>query len=447
MTYRNTLLIACGFASLATITHAAEPSIGPLHAYVTKPDDSFRWTKRREGKLGTATFAELTLTSQTWRDIVWRHQLFILKPAEVADDGRAILFIAGGRWREELAGPVNEANEKLPKEALLLSAAAAALKSPVAVLLHVPQQPILGGLVEDAAISYTFDQYLKTQDAEWPLLLPMVKSAVRGMDAVEQFARQDWSLDIKSFTLTGASKRGWTTWLTGAVDKRASALVPMVIDVLNMTPQMKHQLETWGKFSEQIQDYTQRGIQDRTGTFAGKLLNDMIDPYSYRASLTQPKLIMLGTNDRYWPLDALNIYWDGLPGEKYICYIPNNGHGLNDVPRIVGGLTAMHKSASGRLTLPKMSWKLDEKEGKLTMRLSSDQKPAKVSAWIATAPTKDFRDAKWHSESTEQVAGSHQYKRDVPITGYAAQFGEAAFDDSGTPYFLSTNVRIVGAAK
>ena len=32
----------------------------------------------------------------------------------------------------------------------------------------------------------------------------------------------------------------------------------------------------------------------------------MVDPYSYRERLTQSKLILLSTNDRYWPLDALS---------------------------------------------------------------------------------------------------------------------------------------------
>jgi PhoPQ-activated pathogenicity-related protein len=441
--------IAVGLALLlAAPALAAETVDGALAAYVNKPDESFRWTKRREGALGTGTFAELIVTSQTWRDIPWRHQLFIIKPPEVAGDGRALLFITGGRWREELADPVaDESKESLPREAALLAAAAATAKSPIAVLLHVPQQPILGGLVEDAAISYTFDQYLKTQDPEWPLLLPMVKSAVKGMDAVQQFAQKEWSLDVKSFTVTGASKRGWTTWLTGAVDKRATALVPMVIDVLNMQPQMKHQLETWGKFSEQIHDYTERNIQARVGTEVGDRLNRIVDPYTYRAAYTQPKLIMLGTNDRYWPLDALNLYWDGLPGDKYICYVPNNGHGLKDVPRIVGGLSAMHKAASGRLKLPKLTWDLAEKDGKLSLAIKSDTPPAKTTAWIASAETKDFRDAQWRAESTETIDGAYCYRLPVPEKGYAALFGEAVFEDGGTPFFLSTNVKIVGGKK
>jgi PhoPQ-activated pathogenicity-related protein len=416
-----------------------------LKDYVQRPDDTFRWNKRREGKLSGGDYAELILTSQTWRGIPWKHQLFVFKPAEVADARQAILLIGGGRWRDSLEGPPAE-GESLPREAQVIATAATALKCPVAVLLHVPHQPILGGMVEDQAISYTFDQYLKTRDPDWPLLLPMVKSAVRGMDAVQQFGKQDWSLDIKGFTLTGASKRGWTTWLTSAVDSRVTALMPMVIDVLNMTPQMKHQLETWGRFSEQIQDYTDRGIQGRIGTEAGEQLNRIVDPYAYRQSLMQPKLIMLGTNDRYWPLDALNLYWDGLPGEKYVCYVPNNGHGLSDFARIVGGLTALHARASGKLELPKLAWKLQPNGRTLQLTVTSDIKPQRVLAWIATAPTKDFREARWESRPAAEHNGGYEYALDYPSSGYAAMFGEAMFNGTPLPYYLSTNVKIVSGS-
>ena len=58
---------------------------GPLKSYVAKADDSYGWVKRREGKFAGADYAELTLTSQTWKGITWKHQLYILKPAEVDD--------------------------------------------------------------------------------------------------------------------------------------------------------------------------------------------------------------------------------------------------------------------------------------------------------------------------------------------------------------------------
>ena len=107
------------------------------------------------------------------------------------------------------------------------------LATPVAVLRQVPFQPIFG-MREDDLIAHTFEQYVKTGEADWPLLLPMVKSVVRAMDATQVYATDSWDLSIEEFTVTGASKRGWTTWLTAAVDPRVTALAPMVIDMLNM---------------------------------------------------------------------------------------------------------------------------------------------------------------------------------------------------------------------
>src|SRR6185295_17598364 len=49
---------------------------------------------------------------------------------------------------------------------------------------------------------------------------------------------------------------------------------------------------------------------------------------------TLPKLLILGTNDRYWAQDALNLYWDGLKGPKWVLYTPNSGHGLEDRERV-----------------------------------------------------------------------------------------------------------------
>ena len=233
------------------------PTQGPLHTYVKQADNSYKWVKRQEGTIGKATWAELILTSQHWKGTTWRHQLYVIKPSEVQTAGQAILLIDGGGWKDELANaPADDKPGKLPQEVSILAQVAERVKSPVAVLKQVPNQPIFDGLTEDGAISYTFEQFLNTRDATWPLLLPMVKSAVRAMDAVQEFAKKEWSFDIKNFTLTGASKRGWTTWLTASVDPRVNAFAPMVIDTLNMSAQMKLQIESFGEFSEQIQDYT-----------------------------------------------------------------------------------------------------------------------------------------------------------------------------------------------
>ena len=279
-------------------------------------------------------------------DIVWKHQLFIYKPSHLKKDvSEAILYIDGGSWRDSLAEPPPP-DQKLPNAALLIASAAESAEVPVAVLLQVPEEPIFNGLREDGIISYTFTKFLETNDPEWPALLPMVKSAVRAMDTVQTYARNHWQIEIQHFLVTGASKRGWTTWLTAAVDPRVNALAPMVIDMLNMGPQMALQMMSFGGFSERIHEYTDKGLQKFLLTPNGGALQAIVDPYSYREQLRQPKIIMLGTNDPYWPVDALNVYWDGLEGEKYILYEPNGLHGLRNYPRMIGDLTALLDSVT-----------------------------------------------------------------------------------------------------
>ena len=415
---------------------------GPLADYVETPDESFGWTVRRRGEIPQGSWCELTLTSQTWRDTAWKHQLFVLKPKKVRDGGRALLVIAGGNWKPELEQPPAP-DEEVPGQASMYAAVAEHAGSPVAVLLQVPHQP-LDGMREDALISHTFTQFVKTDDATWPLLLPMVKSAVSGMNAVAQFANKEWSLDIDEFTLTGASKRGWTTWLTAAVDRRVIALAPAVIDTLNMPKQMPHQVASFGKPSEQIRDYTERGLHMLMATPRGQRLMSIVDPYNYRHVIDQPKLILLGTNDRYWPLDALNLYWPDLAGPKYVLYVPNQGHGLKDQERTLGTIVALHRQAAGELKLADLDWQFIEEPGKLRLRVASSQPPKSVSAWLAESPTRDFREAHWSSQPMQATADGHEFELSLPEKGLQAVFGEAVFATDRLPYFLSTNVRIVG---
>jgi PhoPQ-activated pathogenicity-related protein len=217
-----------------------------------------------------------------------------------------------------------------------------------------------------------------------------------------------------------------------------------VIDTLNMPKQMPHQIATWGKPSEQIHDYTERGLHMLFATPRGKRLVAIVDPYTYRHQIEQPKLIVLGTNDRYWPLDALNLYWPDLPGKKYILYVPNQGHGINDAERTLGTLAALHRQAAGELKLADLGWQFFDEPGKLRLRVTSNDVPQRVVAWLAESPTRDFREARWSSQPMQPTADGHEFVLPLSETGLQAIFGEAVFATDRVPYFLSTNVKIVG---
>nr|VFK48433.1 MAG: PhoPQ-activated pathogenicity-related protein [Candidatus Kentron sp. TC] len=436
----NALIV---WLALCGTSHGGEmATIGPLAEYVAKQDESYRWARRREGRLGAALYTELALTSQTWRGIAWKHRLFLIRPSTPQPDAdHGLLFIAGGRWDEESP---NE--DQLPDKARRLAKVAEKFRSPVVLLLNVPRQPMFGDKYEDRIISLTFDKYLETRDAEWPLLLPMVKSAARAMDAVGEYAEEARRLPIETYTATGASKRGWTTWLLGAVDRRVTAIAPMVIDVLNMARHMEHQRDTWGDFSHKIRDYTERGLQDRIGTPAGEALLSIVDPYRYRRSLKQPKLIIIGTNDPYWPLDALNLYWSDLLGDKYILYAPNGRHDLMDSPRLMGTLHALHQHAATGRPMPDLSWEFSTEDNELSLHMNSVPPPHEMRAWVAHSPTRDFREARWTASPMGHDGGRSVYELKTPSTGFAAVFGEAEYRADPLPCYLSTNVRIVGGS-
>ncbi|MEY4565442.1 MAG: hypothetical protein RLY14_412, partial [Planctomycetota bacterium] len=263
-----------------------------LEAYVKAQDDSYRWKVKQESSMASSEIIRLHLQSQTWQDIPWKHVVYIIKPKNLKNkkDVPAVLLISGGSWREEW--PEEGPDElKLPGEASLLSTFADAFQSIFVIVQQVPFQPMFGDKKEDAIIAETFARYMKTGDTTWPLLLPMVKSAVRSMDAAQEFSKQRWDIDVNRFTVTGASKRGWTTWLTSSVDSRVQALAPMVIDMLNMSEHLKLQVDTWGEYSEQIADYTELQLPKFIDTDSGKALQQIVDPFSYREKIAQPKLL------------------------------------------------------------------------------------------------------------------------------------------------------------
>jgi len=315
-----------------------------------------------------------------------------------------------------------------------------------AVLTKVPNQPLYDGRKEDSLIAYTFDQYLKTGDETWPLLFPMVKSAIRGMDAVQALAEKEFDQRIEKFVVAGASKRGWTTWLTGAVDPRVKAIAPMVIDMLNMKAQLQWAEKCYGKQSEQISDYTDLDLHRRMDDPPMQKLRSWVDPYSYRDRYTMPKLLLLGTNDPYWVVDSLRHYWNDLPEPKLVFQTPNAGHNLGGAKEAIQTLAAWFQMIADGQELPRVEWKLNPgSSGPAGLSVKANQTAKKVRLWTAHSDDRDFRDEKWTSQDLEMKPGSTQAAAEVavPEKGFTAFMAEIELTSpTGDAYKLSTQVQV-----
>ena len=71
---------------------------------------------------------------------------------------------------------------------------------------------------------------------------------------------------VKKFVVSGGSKRGWTTWLTGAVDPRVSAIIPIVIDVVNVRACKMNHYASYGFWVPAVGDYTRHKVHERFDT-------------------------------------------------------------------------------------------------------------------------------------------------------------------------------------
>ncbi|QDV68802.1 PhoPQ-activated pathogenicity-related protein [Rosistilla carotiformis] len=416
---------------------------------VLQRDSAYGWQIQHRGQIADCEFLQVQLTSQRWHDVTWRHTLIVIQPPQVDPKQKhALMLIDGGSWRPEWnddgPGPLT-----LPATAEAMAMLARESKTPVAIIRQIPFQPMMEGRKEDALIAETLKKYYETGDRTWPLVPAMARAASCALDAITEVAQQEWNLQLNAFTITGASKRGWTTYLLGATDPRVAAIAPMVIDMLNMEPQMEHQLAAWGAYSPQIEDYTKLGLQKSIGTPAGNELMSLIDPYVHREKLTMPKLIILGTNDPYWPLDAQKFYFEDLPQPRALLNIPNNGHGLKDISRMVGSIGALHRSVVNDTPLPTWQSKLKSQAGSTTIVASSDQPPSRVYGWIARAATRDFRQAQWHAKSlVADDQGTWQLPLVKPESGYIAGMIEAQYDGPGTfPLSITTMIEVVPELK
>src|SRR2546430_16116448 len=111
------------------------------------------------------------------------------------------------------------------------------------------------------------------------------------MDAVQRLGREQWGLAVARFTVTGASERGWTSWLTAAVDPRVAGVAPMVIDMLNMRAQIELQRQTFGGLSGEIKDYGGIWLPERIDSPTRRGLGGVVGPDRHPGRARRPQPI------------------------------------------------------------------------------------------------------------------------------------------------------------
>ncbi|CAF1644495.1 unnamed protein product [Adineta ricciae] len=340
-----------------------------LDDYVKAADPNFSWTVIQTYQEPDYVLYILNFTSQKWFDEkfssrpIWWHYLCISVPHKLTRPNTAFMLIDGGSNNNGLPKPQDNFVS-------LTSMFAVSTGSIGVDLQDIPNEPIRfvadptnRSRGEDAIIAWTWNTFLQNTNNPYVLLrMPMTKACVRAMDAVQQFAKQLGIIVPQKFVIGGASKRGWTTWTTAAVDnERVIGAVPIVMDILNLNQNFHHHYRSLAGWTFAFKDYYVLNITRYVDDPRLQKMAQIVDPYSYFDRYRNMKILQIqSSGDEFFLPDNEDAFWHDLQvatGGSYIRRLPNADHSCagHEISLFLT-MRSFYLSIYDNRTLPSFTW-------------------------------------------------------------------------------------------
>ncbi|WP_122662840.1 PhoPQ-activated pathogenicity-related family protein [Pseudomonas viridiflava] len=433
-------------AALTSVVGKGEPNFSEVLMSYKKSQASIPLSYKASGVESLPGIEKRTfeLKSQTWspeglvEPAQWLHEVVIYIP-DNARPGQALLIANNGTHLPrpgDAPRPADDFSEEI--------AISVARKTGTIVIStsNVPNQYLTytdDGLArrEDDSVAHSWKLFLRNpqQRPTMSLHIPMMQSMIKTMDLAQR-ELASWKVD--EFIISGASKRGWATWLTAIADERVVAIVPFVIDVLGMDKVLEHTYRTYGNsWPAAFSAYQREGITRQTRTAAFDKLLQIEDPLRYLDSpygqrLAIPKYIVNASGDDFFVPDSTRFFFNELPGPKALRVAPNSSHyGIREyleealVPFI-------NRLREGR-PLPTATLQSTRSPEPQRFVVSFSEPPVKVMQWTASNPlARDFRYAcgiRYQPETLTVTAQKTEVTLKKPEQGWMASFVEATFSD------------------
>lgn len=383
-----------------------------MSCFVKYDDGAYKYEileHKKELKYSVRTYI---LDSQVWPiypnkhipSTTWKHKLIIYTPNEIKHN-QALFYVSGG-YSSNIEG---KSNFSPSKESLDFVNIALTNKAPVVVLEDVPNQYIFIDSLpkkEDQIMAFTYKIVMQDamNNAYLAGHLPMVKSIIKAMDAAEDIFAKD-NIKLDGFVMAGASKRGWAAWLAAIEDSRVSALIPVVIDILNVKKNINHICDSYKiGCPPALRDYKNEGVLEDINSAAFIDLMKIEDPLSYidlpkyAKGFSIPKYIINTSGDDFYVPDSSKFYFTSLKGnDNYIRYLPHAMHYLagNAISNYLNNMKLLNEAVNNffyfhlnNIPLPKISWKYSANK----LSIDSSFIPSEIKLWTAkNSEERDFR--------------------------------------------------------
>jgi len=403
------------------------------HMYIITPS-----TLEEEVRQSEEGSNELARLSQTQINLIhnpnyFRDSLCSSQNLEPSYEQFAHLYITGGKNTDVPSGT--------SEDIIACADLAMGMKQRVVVLFQVPNFPIWINtdegptelLGEDALLANTFVHYMdhvkkggdpqSLPDASFVVLLPMVKSGFAAMSAAEDFL----GASKVKWTVSGASKRGWTTWLVGAVDQarpieeqRVKGIVPIVLNGLYFEKTLKHQYRCYGGWSWTMAAFIDTGFTARIDSEEIQYLWDLIDPFTYIPRFVDlPKLAMSMAGDEFFVLDSSRYWMERMKeegGEVHNSLHPDAGHSsVTALPSLIPSLAGFVSNVAAGRKNPNVDWEMNYDSASIILTIPEEYADLERTVQL------------WKSHTCNKLGDHRPARRDFRMIDYdMASFGECA---------------------
>ncbi|KAK7003107.1 autocrine proliferation repressor protein A-like isoform X1 [Biomphalaria glabrata] len=392
------LLMVTSFVTLTWLGISATP----LDDYVNTPDPHYTYTLLSRVEGPNYSLHILNMTSQKWlteqvtQKPIWWHYVSIIIPKQIVYTDTAFMWIDGGSNTDQVPTENDEFINGITAFSVFTGAVAATIK-------QIPNQPTvfmddptMKRRVEDGIIAWTWKEFLANgSNPEILLRLPMTKAVVRGFDTLASYSKIVAGININKFVVGGASKRGWTTWTTTAVDKRVVGMVPVVMDLLNTQKNLHHHFRSLGGWTFAFGDYYVENITQNLDSPNMPKMLGVIDPLTYKDRYTMPKMIVSSSGDEFFLPDDSHYYYDQLTGPKFLRVTPNAEHSVaGHFMSTVLAMQAFFLNIVEKVPFPTITWVLSQNDTAGRIVVTCSVPPREVTVFHAKTldgKRRDFR--------------------------------------------------------
>lgn len=207
--------------------------------------------------------------------------------------------------------------------------------------------------------------------------------------------------------MTGASKRGWTSFILGAAAAKCDscvkieAIMPLVPIIPDLHEGVHRMWQAYGGFSFIFHDYIKHVLPyvDTDAFYnvleiADVMSNDYLERIEPLA-----KMIVVSTDDEFMMMDWTNMYYDKIRGEKHLLIAPNTEHSLaTGLYSILSGAATFLRSVAtnpNHSSRPNFDYDYDPISGEITVTIPEGS-PQPLAVYLRHTDTmqgtrRDFR--------------------------------------------------------